>query len=217
MTETLDLEPQAKLDTAGKRALIEQELRSDPNRSDREIARTVGNAIDHKTVGAARERMGIATHLGNSPPTPTERRAMLIAGAEDFMAKHPEQHDGTTAEEAVDAAVATGKISLAPDEPEIDTDLCWHIPHQALIECRPTNDGTVEIWQKGQLGPDDDQRIDVAPRNAVALARRILWAAGFKSVGIFAYVKGGGCVDLEDGDEPDSVRTEPVGYGPVRP
>ncbi|MBP1092994.1 hypothetical protein [Bradyrhizobium diazoefficiens] len=214
MTDALDFDP--KLDTAAKRTLIEQELRSNPNRSNREIARAVGNGIDHKTVGAARERMGIACPLGNSPPTPTERRAMLIAGAADFMAKHPEQHDGTTAEEAVDAAVAAGKISLAPGPNEDDMDLCWIIPRQALIECRPTHDGTVEIWQQGQLGPDDDQRIDVAPRNAVALARRILWAAGFKSIGIFAYVKGAGCVDLEDGDEPESVRCEPPGYGPVR-
>lgn len=193
---------------ADKRAAIAAEIQKNPDRSAREIARALN--VDHKTVAVVRSKI-------EKPPTTTERRAMLINGAADFMARHPEQHDGKTAEEAVDDAVAAGKISLAPDTSEDNTDLCWTIPHQALIECRPTNDGTVEIFQAGQHGPDDDQRIDVAPRNAVALARRILWAAGFKSIGIFAYVKGGGCIDLEDGDEPESVRCEPPGYGPVRP
>jgi hypothetical protein len=53
------------LDMAAKRALIETELRKDAGRSDREIARIVG--CDHKTVGTARERLGMASPLGNSP------------------------------------------------------------------------------------------------------------------------------------------------------
>jgi hypothetical protein len=56
------------LDTAAKRALIEAELREDAGRSDREIARVVG--CDHKTVGSARERLGIAIPLaGNISPS----------------------------------------------------------------------------------------------------------------------------------------------------
>jgi hypothetical protein len=56
------------LDTAAKHALIETEMRKDGGRSDREIARLIG--CDHKTVGAARERLGIALPLvgSNSPP-----------------------------------------------------------------------------------------------------------------------------------------------------
>jgi hypothetical protein len=56
------------LDTTAKRALIETELRKDAGRSDREIARVIG--CDHKTVGAARERLGIALPLACniSPP-----------------------------------------------------------------------------------------------------------------------------------------------------
>lgn len=108
-----------KLDTAGKRALIETELRADPSRSDREIARVVGNGIDHKTVGAARERMGIASPLGNSPvpeDTPTNRRKMLIAGAEDFNSRFPPgPAEAETAEQQVDEAIAAGKISLSPE------------------------------------------------------------------------------------------------------
>jgi hypothetical protein len=57
-------ETETAIDTAPKRARIEQELRADPTRSDREIARIVG--CDHKTVGAARERLGVASPVGNS-------------------------------------------------------------------------------------------------------------------------------------------------------
>jgi hypothetical protein len=218
MSEVLDLEPQMKFDTAGKRALIENELRENPQRSDREIARVVGHGVDHKTVGAARERLGIATPLGNSPeaPTPTERRHMLIDGAEDFNKLYPPgPSEPTTAEEQVDEAIAKGVVNLAPADDE--KDLCWCIPHQARIECSmTTTEGELEIWQEGQHGPEEDSRIHVARGSAVRLARNILYAAGFKSIGIYAYVKGGGCVDLEDGDTPDCVRTAAPGYGPVR-
>lgn len=49
-------------DQPTKRELIEDALRADPKRSDREIARIVG--CDHKTVGAARARL----QQENSPP-----------------------------------------------------------------------------------------------------------------------------------------------------
>lgn len=95
-----------------KRDLITEELRTNPTRSDREIARVVG--CDHKTVGAARERMGIASPLGNSPPTATERRHMLVEGCKDFDKHYPPgPSEVATAEEAVDTAIAHGKISTA--------------------------------------------------------------------------------------------------------
>jgi hypothetical protein len=68
MLDTVE-KPQTELplDTAAKRALIETELRENPQRSDREIARVVG--CDHKTVGTARARLGIATPLGANSPS----------------------------------------------------------------------------------------------------------------------------------------------------
>lgn len=212
---TIEQATDTKLDSASKRALIETELRADPNRSDREIARVVGHGVDHKTVGSVRTK----TSSTNSPePTPTDRRHMLIAGAEDFTAKFPEWVDGRTAEQQVDDAIAKGIVSLATGGDEDGKDVCWTIPHQARIECSLTPNGDVQIWQEGQHGLDDDDRIHVAPRNAVALARCILFAAGFKSIGIYAYVAGGGCVDLEDGDTPEAQgRAEKKqGYGVVR-
>src|SRR4051794_39556607 len=53
--------------TTEKRSLIEAELHKDPNRSNRQIAAALGNSICHKTVGAARERLGIASPLSISP------------------------------------------------------------------------------------------------------------------------------------------------------
>jgi hypothetical protein len=122
MSEVLELTAEEpKLDTASKRALIESELRENPQRSDRDIARVVG--CDHKTVGAARERLGIATPLGNSPqpPTPTEQRHMLIGGCKDFDARYPPgPSEVATAEEAVDNAIADGKISAGADDEIVD-------------------------------------------------------------------------------------------------
>jgi hypothetical protein len=197
MTETLDLEPQANLDNAARRAAIEIELRKDAGRSDREIARVVG--CDHKTVGSARTRLGIASPLGNSPE---------IAGCKDFDSKYPS------------ASGAKGMVKLAPDEPALDDpaiETFWQIPHQAAIECRPVADGGVDIWQEGQHGRDEDVIIHVAAGNVVHLARLMLYAAGFRSIGIYTH-EGGGNVDVEDGHLASNfyVDDDKPGYGPVR-
>jgi hypothetical protein len=98
------------LDTTTKRERIKAELCAGSDRSDREIARIVG--VDHKTVGSWREKLGIASQLGNSPPTPTGYRHMLIEGCKDFDKKFPPgPSEVRTAEEAVDNAIAEGKIS----------------------------------------------------------------------------------------------------------
>jgi hypothetical protein len=49
-----------------KRERIEFELKADPSRSDREIARICG--VDHKTVAARRAEIPQNDALGNSPP-----------------------------------------------------------------------------------------------------------------------------------------------------
>src|SRR5689334_22097504 len=52
---------------ADKRAAIDRELAADPSRSNNEIARVCG--VDHKTVGARRQELGISnSQLGNSQP-----------------------------------------------------------------------------------------------------------------------------------------------------
>ena len=61
----------------------------------------------------------------------------------------------------------------------------------------------VHIEQEGQHGSDDEMaRIIVSSANVVRFAKMVLWAAGFKAVGIHACVKGGN-VDVEIGAEAD--------------
>src|ERR1700694_1849777 len=50
-----------------KRELIEDALRTDPKKSDRAIAKTLG--VDHKTVGAARARLGLTNSPAGNPAT----------------------------------------------------------------------------------------------------------------------------------------------------
>jgi hypothetical protein len=110
-TAELPIDPPAS--STGKRDRIDQELRADPQRSDREIARIVG--CDHKTVGAARAKLSPPN--SPQPPTATERRHMLIEGCKDFDAKYPPgPSEVATAEEAVDDAIADGKVSTGADD-----------------------------------------------------------------------------------------------------
>jgi hypothetical protein len=209
-----------KLDTAGKRALIEKELRENPQRSNHAIARAVGHDICHKTVGAHRTRLGIASPLGNFPPTPTEQRHMLIKGCEDFDEKYqPGPSEVGSAAAAVDNAIAKGVVKLAPED---DPDMIsyWPIPRQAAIECRAVVNGDVEVWQEGVHGlhgTADAVTVHVAAGNVVRLARSILYAAGFRTVSIYTHEKGGN-VDIEDGQLAKNFYEDDdkPGYGPVR-
>jgi hypothetical protein len=134
------------LDTAGKRALIDAELRKDAGRSDREIARIVG--CDHKTVGSTRERLGIATPLGNSPGAPT-----LMAGN---GGENP---------------------PIAPKEPEFDPfgAGCEEmvIAHQPAVAVYENPFGAVVIRQECTTRDDDDPVIIVRPEHVEKLVARL--------------------------------------------
>jgi len=165
MSEVLDLEPEPKLDTAGKRARIETELRENPQRSNHAIARAVGHSICHKTVAAARERLGSAT-LGNSPtePTPTERRHMLIEGCKDFDAKYPPgPAEVATAEEAVDVALAKGIVSLDPKMAKV--------VQGAVDQCRGATLRNREARQAqdDSVGEKNGERVLLMPRKEVTI------------------------------------------------
>jgi hypothetical protein len=102
-------ETELPLDAICKRERVEQELRSNSARSNREIGRVCG--VDGKTVGAARERLRISLSDGDAGnrPSPTEFRSMLITAGDEFDKKFPHE----TAEEVVDRMMAEGKISYA--------------------------------------------------------------------------------------------------------
>lgn len=152
------------------------------------------------------------------PPTPTERRRMLVNATAAFDQKFPrEPGDASTAEEAVDNAIAKGIVHLdyrvqeAVTAAEVaafeEQDQKFTIPRQAQIECRALVDGGVEIWQEGQHGTDEDATIHVAAVNAVMLARQLLAAAGFAPIGIYTRIKGGN-IDIDDGDLPANVYSD---------
>lgn len=114
MLETIERTAELPIDPPApcisKRERIDRELRADPERSNREIARVVG--CDHKTVGAARAE--ISPPISPGEPTATERRDMLVEGCKDFDKRYPPgPSEVATAEEAVDNAIAGGKVSTA--------------------------------------------------------------------------------------------------------
>jgi hypothetical protein len=168
-----------------KQGKIAAELRNNPQLSDRKIAERVG--CDHKTVGAWRARLETNSPPGNSAPTPTEFRGMLIEGVKDFDANvKPE-----TAEEAVDNALAKGivKPPLVPgskcppppgvvDEPEEDffspDSTTMVIPHQPAIAVYENTLGAVVIRQEQDFGDDDGDRIiTVRPEHVEKLIARL--------------------------------------------
>jgi hypothetical protein len=171
MSEVLDLQPQAKLvELPTKRELIEDALRTDPRRSDREIARIVG--CDHKTVGAARAKL--SPSISPSAPTPTETRDMLIEGCKDFDKRYPPgPSEVATAEEAVDNAIADGKVSTAGAGDAAASHLAQTV--QAIVDRHspggrcPPPPGTVDKppeWDPFEPGSD---ALIVPPQPAIAV------------------------------------------------
>jgi hypothetical protein len=162
------------------RAAIDAELRTDPSRSDREIGRTVG--CDHKTVATRRGEIEIP----QKPPTATERRNMLINGVKDFDAKHPPQ----TAEEAVDNAIAAGKVSLAVNDPEEDPDeFRWHDPDERSVVFREQRATAIyfnkanELVIRQQAWPDEDSYIFIGEHLHQAFLDRLCDVLGVQAFG----------------------------------
>jgi hypothetical protein len=146
------------LDTAAKRALIESELRKDAGRSDREIARVVG--CDHKTVGAARDRLGLASPLGNSGPPMSASEAIVRAAAGEKVNYPP-----TT--------------PLAPTKPEPEEnhflpeceDLV--LPSQPAIAVYTNRYGQIVIRQEATGYDDEDHFVYICPQHLDALIVRL--------------------------------------------
>jgi hypothetical protein len=172
-----------------KRELIERELMSDPNRSDREISKIVG--CDHKTVGAARKSgnfLGeISPPLGNlldDEPTPNQLRNLLVNGANDYLQKYPPEN----AEQLVDRVLAETKVApplaqARPPRPEVEfEDFDWYDDPSIILKCQPATaiyhnpKGCIVIRQERSWAEESDPFVYITPENAVtfmeALAKR---------------------------------------------
>lgn len=114
-------------------------------------------------------------------PTPTERRSMLIEATKEFDAKM-----GTTAEQAVDNAVAAGRISLAPPPADAD-EFSWCddesvvLPDQQAVAVYFNPAGELVIRQK--QWPGDDQFIYIGPAFQNTFIDKLTDAMGIPSFG----------------------------------
>lgn len=102
------------LSREARRRLLEAELRSDPERSDRELARTAG--VDHKTVAAARQEL---EEGGEIPHVPERRgkdmKLYPIKKKDVTVTLSTRRAPGrTTVPETPLALVPRGSLSLSP-------------------------------------------------------------------------------------------------------
>jgi hypothetical protein len=148
MLDLLDKpETETAIDTATKRSLIEAELRKDPSRSDRKIAEAVGHGICHKTVGSARERLGIAIPLaGSISPSISPTACPPPPGVVD----KPPKYD--------------------PFDPK-EGDMV--IPHQPAIAVYENTVGAIVICQCATAYDEDDPIIQVRPEHVEKLIASI--------------------------------------------
>ena len=142
--ERTDTTTELPLDTAAKRVRIETELRKDAGRSDREIARVIG--CDHKTVGAARERLGIALPLVGSISPPISPRA---------------------------CPPPPGVVDKPKYDPFDPTEGDMVIPHQPAIAVYENTAGAVVIIQHSSDPCEEDPIIMVRPEHVETLIARL--------------------------------------------
>jgi hypothetical protein len=146
MSEVLELTAtETTLGTAEKRALVERELRENPQRSDRKIAEAIGHGICHKTVGAARERLGIAIPLPIASPPVSPSACPPPPGVVDEPKYDP----------------------FDPKSEELV------IPHQPAIAVYENTSGAVVIIQCTSDPDQDDPIILVRPEHVEKLVARL--------------------------------------------
>jgi hypothetical protein len=171
MSEGLELTAdEPKLDTAGKRALIEKELRENPQRSDRAIAQAVGHGICHKTVAAARERLGI-----NSPP--------LSPRASQGVTNH---HGVTLSPELFPILNAPKKTErFNPFDPRGEDKDCLIAPERLGLACFVNTRNNVVI-ANGNMRDGIDDIVQVNPLDLEPLIARLSDIASEFRDGVYA-------------------------------
>src|ERR1700694_172610 len=151
-----------------KRELIEDALRTDPKKSDRAIAKTLG--VDHKTVGAARARLGLV----NSP-----------AGNAGASQPVTSRHGVTLSPELVpilNAAPRTGEKKFNPFDPADD---CLIAPERLGLACFVNTRNNVVI-ANGNVRDGIDEMVQVNPLDLAALIARLSDIASEFRDGVYA-------------------------------
>lgn len=151
----LSAPPLAEIPT--KRELLEDELRTNAARSDREIARVVG--VDHKTVSAARARLGISPI--NSPVASPAKEISL----------------GEATDKAVAMIASLTKPAVPEWDPfEPDSDVLV-VPAQPAIAVYENTAGSITIRQPSTVSDEDDELITVRPEHVEKLIARLRFVA----------------------------------------
>jgi hypothetical protein len=169
------VENELPLDTAAKRALIESELRENPQRSDRAIAQAVGHGVCHKTVGAARERLGIASPLGNSAAPKTREQLLLETLPPDIDVNSLAFNADRAKVDAIAAAeTIREKLGLNQEEnhflPESESLV---LPSQPAIAVYTNRYNQVVIRQEASGYQDEDFFVYICPQHLDALIVRL--------------------------------------------
>jgi hypothetical protein len=139
-----------------KRELIDDALQTNANRSDREIAREIG--VDHKTVGAARARLGLPSPLGNSPP----------------VSPGKEMSRGEATDKAMAMIASLTKPPAPPewDPFEPDSEVLV-VPAQPAIAVYENTAGSITIRQPSSVSDEDDELVTVRAEHVEKLIARL--------------------------------------------
>jgi hypothetical protein len=160
-----------------KRELIEDALRTDPKKSDRAIAKTFG--VDHKTVGAARARLGlINSPVGNAgaSQTVTKRHAVTVS---------PELFP------ILNAAKRTGEKKFNPFDPDDD---CLIAPERLGLACFVNTRDNIVI-ANGNVRDGIDEMVQIHPADLDTLISRLREIQSEIRDGVY----------LRDDDDPDAA------------
>jgi hypothetical protein len=152
MLETIEKPTELPLvELPTKRELVVEELRTNPNRSDREIGRIC--SVDHKTVAAHRKRLGIAAPLGtNSPP-------LSPSGVTLDPALFP----------ILNAATRTGEKKFNPFDPDDD---CLVAPERLGLACFVNTRDNIVI-ANGNVRDGIDEMVQINPVDLEGLISRL--------------------------------------------
>ncbi|HEY8336709.1 MAG TPA: hypothetical protein VIQ05_23195 [Tardiphaga sp.] len=135
--------------TAAKRERIEAELRADASRSDRKIAEVVG--CDHKTVGAARARLGNSI----SPDEP-------IAGSTPKFPPHIDKIVETAVDQITGAKIRdrNAREAAVDEAGERNQELCLLPPRKEVTIQHDDDRGEWVFRQRNW--PDEDGVISIS-------------------------------------------------------
>lgn len=179
-----------QLEAPTKRELVEKELLENPERSDREIGRIC--ACDHKTVSAARARLGSRLALPTaSPPTAPDLSGEINAPRTPLEKKLMESMAGrvdVNSPAFIRDLAAVTSIAVREElglDVASDDDFDWGAVDVGLREQRETAiyknpAGSLVIRQYAY--PDEDPCIVVAPENIQTFLDKICDVCGIGEV-----------------------------------